>query len=132
MLNLAVESDRSAACAAAGERAATRASWIEIDTAAITCSIPHLAAGGTATGVLSLQATAAGLTSFHAEVTGDHVDPDLANDHADLTVNVTATGTSAEQSSTASGGGCGGSVGFLLLLGLAGLHGARRRRSLPL
>ena len=35
MLNLAVESDRPAAFAAAGERAASRASWIEIDISAI-------------------------------------------------------------------------------------------------
>ena len=102
----------------------------EVSAASIVCTIPHLAAGGTATGVLSLQTTASGDASFAVAVASDYVDPNAANDSAIATVSVTTTATSAPQvSSASSGGGGGGSAGALLLAGLLGLLGARRRLS---
>jgi hypothetical protein len=100
-----------------------------VNASSIVCTIPHLAAGGSATGVLSVQAVATGDASFQAQVAGDYVDPDAANDSATATVSVTTTSPAPQASSASSSGGGGGSAGPFLLLGLIGLLGARRRLS---
>jgi hypothetical protein len=99
----------------------------------VQCSLTPLSAGATANGSVSLRASAAGSTALHAAVSGDYVDPNSANDTADLTVAIAeSAAVSAAETSTASqsssGGGGGGSFGLLLLLALAPLRRARIRQ----
>lgn len=97
----------------------------------VQCTLTPLSAGATATGSVSLKASTAGSTALHAAVSGDYVDPNSANDTADLTVAVAASAAaSAAETSIASqpSGGGGGSFGLLLLLVLAPLRRLRIRQ----
>jgi hypothetical protein len=94
----------------------------------VQCTLGPLAAGASASGTLSLKALAAGSAALHAAVSGDYVDPNAANDTADLMITVgAAASVSTAGTATASpgGGGGGGSIGLLLLLALAPLRQAR-------
>ena len=109
------------------------------DAASIECTLAPLSAGSTASGSLSLMATDEGSAALHATVSGDYFDTNNANDTSDLVVAVSGAASLATQpptdvgggsgSSSGGGGGGGGSIGFLLLLALAPLHRARRRRA---
>lgn len=97
-------------------------------TAKIECTLAPLSAGATASGSISLMASADGSAALHAAVSGDYFDINNANDTADLVVAVSSTApVAAAQPAGSGGGGGGGSFGFLLLLALAPLQRARRR-----
>lgn len=95
----------------------------------VQCTLASLAAGGTASGSISLRTSAAGSVALHAMLSGDYVDPNSANDTADLTVVVgTATSPSIAPAKAADpNGGGGGAIGVLLLLALAPLRRCRTR-----
>ena len=95
----------------------------------IECTLAPLSAGATASGSISLMASADGSAALHAAVSGDYFDTNNANDTADLVVAVssTAPAAAAQPAGSGGGGGGGGSFGFLLLLALAPLQRARRR-----
>jgi hypothetical protein len=101
----------------------------------VECTLVPLGGGLTASGSVSLTASAAGSATLRASVSGNYFDTNNANDTADLVVAVSGTATLVSQSSTsganadAGGGGGGGSIGLLLLMALAPLHRARRRRA---
>ena len=102
------------------------------DAASIECTLTPLGAGSTASGSVSLMATAEGSAELHATVSGDYFDTNNTNDTADLVVAVSgmavpATQQQASGGSSSGGGGGGGSIGLLLLLALTPLHRARRR-----
>jgi hypothetical protein len=94
----------------------------------VECTLTPLGGGTTASGSLSLMASAEGSASVHATVSGNYFDTNNANDIANLVVSV---GPATAQATAQPGGsrGGGGSVGLLLLLALAPLHRARRRRA---
>ena len=96
--------------------------------ASIECTLAPLAGGLTASGSVSLMASAAGDAALQARVSGDYFDTNNANDTANLVVAISAAAAVATAQPPASGGG-GGSMGLLLLLALAPLHRARRRRA---
>jgi len=97
----------------------------------IECTVTPLGGGLTASGSVSLTASAAGSTAVRASVSGNYFDTNNANDTADLVVAVSGAAASvvSQPPASASGGGGGGSFGLLLLLALAPLHRARRRRA---
>ncbi len=97
--------------------------------AAIECTLTALRGGATASGSVSLTASAEGSAALHAAVSGDYFDTNNANDAADLVVAVGPSAALATGESVASSGGGGGSTNLLLLLALAPLHFARRRRA---
>lgn len=95
----------------------------------IECTLAPLTGGATASGSISMMASAEGSASLHAAVSGDYFDTNNANDTADLVVAVSSTApvAAAEPAGSGGGGGGGGSFGLLLLLALAPLQRARRR-----
>jgi hypothetical protein len=95
--------------------------------AAIECTLTPLGAGTTASGSLSLKASAEGNAALHAIVSGSYFDTNNANDTADLVVTVGPSVALATAQPGKSGGG--GSMGLLLLLALAPVYRARRRRA---
>jgi hypothetical protein len=97
--------------------------------AQIECTLTPLGPGIAASGSVALTASAPGSAALHAAVSGDYFDPNNANDTADLIVAVSGAASPASADSAASGGGGGGSCGPLLLLALASLQCARRRRA---
>ena len=113
------------------------------DAASVECTLAPLSAGATASGSLSLAASAEGSAALHAVVSGNYFDTNNANDTADLVVAVSAVASLTSQppagdassggpgtaAAGGGGGGGGGSFGLLLLLALAPLHRARLRRA---
>jgi hypothetical protein len=97
--------------------------------ASIECTLTPLGGGLSASGSLSLMASAEGSAALHAAVSGDYFDTNNANDTADLVVAVSPAAASATVQTAAPSGGGGGSFGILLLLTLVPLHRARRRRA---
>ncbi len=57
----------------------------------IECTLVPLSAGATASGSISLMASADGSAALHAAVSGDYFDTNNANDTADLVVAVSST-----------------------------------------
>lgn len=105
-----------------------------VGTSSVTCSLPSLAAGATATGTATLTANTTGSAVLHAEVSSSQLDPVATNDTAQATVSVTSAVVPAAQSRSGGGGGGGGTgAGFLALLlaalGLksSGLKNLKRR-----
>lgn len=93
-----------------------------VDAETFRCTLPSLAPGATANGTIVVNAIAAGQGSIQVRVeNGD--DPNSANDAATAAVTITEPVTNSAQDS----GGGGGSTGPFLLLGMLGLHFARRR-----
>jgi hypothetical protein len=102
----------------------------------VKCTLVPLGGGLTASGSVSLTASAAGSATLRASVSGSYFDTNNANDTADLVVAVSGVATLVSQSPASGanadaggGGGGGGSIGLLLLMALAPLHRARRRRA---
>jgi hypothetical protein len=102
----------------------------------VECTLVPLGGGLTASGSVSLMASAAGSATLRASVSGNYFDTNNANDTADLVVAVSGAATLVSQSTASGanadaggGGGGGGSIGLLLLMALAPLHRARRRRA---
>lgn len=96
-----------------------------VDAQTFRCTLPSLAPSTTANGTIVINALAAGQGSIQVQVENDD-DPNSANDVATTAVTITAPDTNPAQGS-GSGGGGGGSTGPFLLLGMLGLHFARRR-----
>jgi hypothetical protein len=103
----------------------------------VECTLVPLGGGLTASGSVSLTASAAGSATLRASVSGNYFDTNNANDTADLVVAVSGAATLVSQSTASGanadagggGGGGGGSIGLLLLMALAPMHRARRRRA---
>jgi hypothetical protein len=96
----------------------------------IECTLSPLGPGISASGSVSLMASAPGNAAVHAKVSGNYYDANATNDTDDLVVSVSSASSPATAEPRASGGGGGGgSFGLLLLLALAPLHCARRRRA---
>jgi len=96
----------------------------------VRCTLPTLVGNGHAIGRLSLQPSVPGGAVVQAGVSGAYMDPNAANDRAELAVSIEGMPVAAVQ---ASGSGGGGALGLGWLLGLAGLAGvgAARRGGRP-
>lgn len=94
-----------------------------IESSTVRCTLASLEPGASAIGTVRLSAPAAGTLPLSATVAGSYVDPNSANDRADLIVTVAGTAQVAEQGT----GGGGGSMSLLFLLAAVGLTGLRRR-----
>lgn len=100
-----------------------------VGTAIITCSLPSLAAGATATGTVSLTAATSGSKTLQARVSSNQIDPVSVNDTAATTVAITSVALPTATQSGSSGGG-GGTTGpglLALLLAVLGLKNLQRR-----
>jgi MYXO-CTERM domain-containing protein len=96
-----------------------------INGQSVQCTLATLPSGVSTSGSTTLSAAAAATLTLQADVEGEYVDPNPGNSQAQLTVTVTEPGLAAHASARSSGGG--GAAGLMLLLGLAGLAGLRRR-----
>jgi Metallo-peptidase family M12/Domain of unknown function DUF11 len=94
-----------------------------VEAAAVRCTLGSLAGGARAGGSVALSATVAGSLALRASVSGSYVDPNSANDLADLSVAVGGAAQRAEER----GRGGGGSTNLLFLLATAVLTRLRRR-----
>ena len=95
----------------------------------VTCSLPSLASGASASGSVSLTAAAVGSVGLQAQISSDHLDPDTANDSATASVAVTAAAVTTSQSGSSGGGGGSLGTGLLtLLFGTLGLKNLQQRR----
>ena len=93
----------------------------------IRCTLPSLAANGSAAGTITATPRTAGSATFAVAVSGDYVDPNPANDRVERTVSVSPAPSTAPSNSGGGGGG-GGSTSPLLLLILSVLGFLRRLR----
>jgi hypothetical protein len=100
-----------------------------VGTGSITCSLPALAAGATATGSATLTASTVGSAVLQAQISSSQIDPVASNDSAAATINVTSAPLPVAQSNSSGGGGGGTTgAGFLaLLLAALGLKNFQRR-----
>lgn len=98
-----------------------------VGTGTVRCTVASLGVGAKASGTVSVATASPGDLALRASVSGAYVDPNAANDSANLTVSVTGVAAPAAAAAgekvTSSNGG-GGSFTWLLLA-LTGLRYAR-------